>query len=94
MLGDIFVIEGIQHDQIVMSAGFARALHEYPPVFLEYLNPLIRIEAEELPGDFHHRRVDLDDIDTGFGKHSRERRRQHASPQPDDQDCAGMGVQI
>ena len=94
MLGNIVVIEGIQHDQIVLPAGFARAFHEHPPVLLEHLDPLIRVKAEELPRDLHHRRIDLDHVDPGIGEHLDQRRRQHASPQTDYQDLAGMGIQI
>ena len=68
MLGDVLVVEGIEHDEIVPCLPPAHALGEHPPVFLEHARLWAGFEVEVLVGDPHHRGIDLDGVDLRVGQ--------------------------
>ncbi len=66
VLGNVFVIECIEHDQVVALRAAQRALHVDTPVALDDARLVARDESEIAAGDAHHCRIDLDDVDAAY----------------------------
>ena len=85
VLGDIFVVEGVEQDKVVLLALSSSPFDKDAAVFFEDMDVRTGPKVEIFLGDANDRSVDFNDVHLDVGINTQKRIRQRSTSEPDHQ---------